>query len=531
MMWRLRRRGIGVGGGRACGCGIGLCVLSEAQKLSPPGAGLPSAPQTADKMAKLRTQPAQAKVTSLRSGFYCLPLANDVHLYARLHHGQDLDEPSTSAPPSTNSLFITSLPLGASNKSITKLVSAVYPDLSVRRVELLAPTGSVDSLLARELITAAVDGSKISPLFETEHALKGDFKVPSRSCIVEFDGTPALPPPAYSSALGFPLALATSALAASLARHALARPHPSSITAHADSWMQQFDQRKIATVDASRPTPLAAAAAVMSKTAAKKLARQKLKEPAAPLPGSAGHALALHAAAQAKAKDRSVNPDEVDEEGWTLVTGGGKHGKSVLPEGVLANVGGYGGVSVKVAGKTGKGSQAEADAGIKQIVGDGFYRFKKEEGRRAGTCPSVLPAPAKERGSRVGPAAAFQADPRHFVVAQSCSSWLAGSKRTGRKRRGSGSEPRAAARQTGAGAREARAGGARSTGGAVAGAGGGDRRGAEPPGEGGERRGEGGERRRARGKGGRTSHIDLVYENHAWGLLSMGCVHGRGDRL
>ena len=85
--------------------------------------------------------------------------------------------------------------------------------------------------------------------------------------------------------------------------------------------------------------------------------------------------------------DRDHNPDEIQDGEWTLVTGGGKHGKSLLPEGVVPNLEGYGGVTVKVATKKrGKQSEQEEelnrDAGIKKIVGEGFYRFNKADSRR-----------------------------------------------------------------------------------------------------------------------------------------------------
>lgn len=131
----------------------------------------------------------------------------------------------------------------------------------------------------------------------------------------------------------------------------------------------------------------------------KKSKKNKLKD-VGPLPGSAAAALAAHAAAVKKSKDRSINPDQEDEGEWTLVTRGGKHGQSLIPAGATANQSGYGGVTVGVAART-RGREASDDEEdgddddreekekklkeIKKIVGDGFYRFTKEDKRKQGS--------------------------------------------------------------------------------------------------------------------------------------------------
>lgn len=109
-----------------------------------------------------------------------------------------------------------------------------------------------------------------------------------------------------------------------------------------------------------------------------------------------------HSAEQAKQRSRAHNPDEVDEGEWTLVAGGGKHGKSLLPTGVTPSIMGYGeGRTVKVAkgGKKGRGildededgsgeegeGREKMDQGVKKIVGDGFYSFVKNQQRRDGS--------------------------------------------------------------------------------------------------------------------------------------------------
>lgn len=118
-----------------------------------------------------------------------------------------------------------------------------------------------------------------------------------------------------------------------------------------------------------------------------------------PLPGSAAAALAAHSAAVRAAADRTTNPDEVQEGEWTLVSRGGKHGQSLLPTGATPGLLGYGAVTVGVARKGGKrraGADEEKEDGegevgeVKKIVGDGFYRFTREDGRKKGAFVSLV---------------------------------------------------------------------------------------------------------------------------------------------
>ncbi|ORY80681.1 hypothetical protein BCR35DRAFT_352451 [Leucosporidium creatinivorum] len=351
-------------------------------------------------MGKLSTQPATAVVVPLRSGFFALPFDSATqYLYARVHTGgaDEEDEDASSTSSSSKKLFVTGLPLGSTEKSLKSTFKQLYPSNKITLVELLPSSqdsSRANSLLSRELLAAASTSSNIDPLFPTDSVPS---YTPSSSALITFTSTPSLPPASYASSTPLSLASAPSFLSLSLSTHSLARPHPSSIIAHSDTWMTAYDQRKLASVPVHY-VPTTTAPIKLTATQRKKAAKAAKAAGSAPVPGSAAYALAQHQAEQARQKDRSHNPDEVEEGEWTLVTGGGKHGKSLLPTGVTPSIMGYGeGRTVKVAkgGKKGRGLLEEddedgeegegaekMDQGVKKIVGDGFYSFVKNQQRR-----------------------------------------------------------------------------------------------------------------------------------------------------
>ncbi|GAA6033366.1 hypothetical protein JCM8097_006715 [Rhodosporidiobolus ruineniae] len=345
-------------------------------------------------MVRLSTQPDVAKALPLRSGFYALPLnSGQLHLFARLHHqgAHDDDDEGDHAEGSegTKQLFVTGLPLGASTKGLKAALGKVWGDeVKVTKVELLpapAATDGVYSLYQQQLAlaTAAGDGNPdVAPLFDLSGASTSTSVPPPHSALVTFSSTPTLPPPPFPATTPLNLPPAPSFLASSAARHALARPHRSIATAHVDEWMRAFDARKLAAAPAAYSAPETPAQAKKAKKKGKKGGKTA---DVGPLPGSAAEALARHTAQQAKLRDRSFNPDEVDEGEWTTVARGGRHGKSLLPTGAVPSLTGYGGVNVKVAGKKrGRASEEEEknDAGIRKIVGEGFYRFNQADSRK-----------------------------------------------------------------------------------------------------------------------------------------------------
>ncbi|GAA5872407.1 hypothetical protein JCM1840_006054 [Sporobolomyces johnsonii] len=346
-------------------------------------------------MPRLATQPEAIQPVPLRSGFYALPFSSGQHhLFARVHSGVAPEDGDAPAP--SHQLFVTGLPLGMTEKGLKSTLGKVWEGNKVKAVEMLPATAEgVLSLYQRELTAAkhasVVQGISISPLFDPDSPSTSATVPPPPSAIVTFSSSPAFPPPAYSSTTPLSLPAAPPFLASSASRHALARPHRSIVIAHVDSWMNAYDARKLAAAPAAYSVEaLLATREADKKAAAKKGKGKKGKQAAAadvgPVPGSAAEALARHAAQVALANDRTHNPDEVQDGEWTLVTGGGKHGKSLLPTGAVPTLQGYGGISVKVAGKKRGRAAADEDqnldAGIKKIVGQGFYRFNKAEGRR-----------------------------------------------------------------------------------------------------------------------------------------------------
>lgn len=358
-------------------------------------------------MGRLSTQPELAQAISLRSGFYALPLnSGKTHLVVRLHHGltDDLEHDAAAenaGAQASKQLFVTSLPAGVSEKGLKAAFGKVFggtagDENKVKAIRFL-PAGSsrgYTTLLEQDLATSAVSAGEgapeIAPLFDPNQVASTSTSAPSpQSAILTFSSPPTLPPPSYPASTSLTLPVAPSFFAVSAARHDLARPHRSIVTAHVDEWMRAYDARKAAAAPAAYSAEEAAAAAAQEARQAKKRKGKKGKAvEAAPLPGSAAEALAQHAANRARYNDAKFNPDEADEGEWQTVSRGGRHGKSLLPTGVVPSVGGYGGVTVKVAGqKRGRLADAEApklDAGRRKIVGDSFYAHSRAQARSKG---------------------------------------------------------------------------------------------------------------------------------------------------
>lgn len=383
-----------------------------------------SPPRSRPAMARLPTQPAQqqqqARAVPLRSGFFALPLSGGkVHLFARLHHSDDdaaAEEEGQQHGTKGKELFVTGFPHGTTAKGLKAALAKVWGGddeakaLKVREVRMLPPAvegTDVVSVLKKELAAAEGndEGGDYMPLFDPSAAAAATAAGPdpsSSSAIATFSSAPPFPPAPYDASHPLTLPAAASFLSLSRARHTLARPPRSLVTSHVDAWMRSFDARRAASLPVGYSAERAAAQRELAAREAKKAAKQarrlgkngRLVVVGEPKEGSAAEALARHAALQAKLADPSYNPDELDEGEWTTVSRGGKHGRSLLPAGVEPTVQGYGGVSVKVAGKKRGARKADDevkhDAGIKKIVGEGFYRFNKAEGRRKGAVPGPL---------------------------------------------------------------------------------------------------------------------------------------------
>ncbi|KAK4705671.1 hypothetical protein P7C70_g529, partial [Phenoliferia sp. Uapishka_3] len=328
-------------------------------------------------MARLSTEPAKRKVVQLRSRFVALPVDSKDFLFARTHE-QDADSSSSSSP--VHQLFVTGLQLGTTSSSLKKAFS---PFGKVTSVSLILPPPSSTTTLSIQQI--AQSQSLDSPILPLLSPLPSQHPI---SAILSFATAPNFPPttksitPLISSRPTLPSFLESSAN-----KYDARRPHLSTIIAHSDSWMNQYDKRQAALIpDSYTPNLKPSASAKASKLSSR---NKKGGKDVGPLPGSAAAALATYSAAQAALLDRSTNPDEVPEGEWTLVSRGGKHGQSLLPTGAVPSLLGYGGVTVGVARKGGKrrmhreeDAEEEGEQGIKKIVGDGFYRFTKEDGRR-----------------------------------------------------------------------------------------------------------------------------------------------------
>ncbi|GAA5934500.1 hypothetical protein JCM3775_000373 [Rhodotorula graminis] len=365
-------------------------------------------------MARLPTQPAQqpqARPIAMRSGFYALPLSGGkVHLFARVHHNDDPTDDDAAAPAPGTQLFVTGFPHGATAKGLKAALGKVWGDdaaVKVREVRMLPPPETdaegtaVVGVLQKELEAADSDAEEAYlPLFDPSAVADSMAAHPtsssSTSAIATFTSAPTFPPAPYDASTPLTLPAAPSFLSASRARHTLARPPRSLVTSHVDAWMRTFDARRAASLPIGYSAERAQAQRELAAREAKKLAKQARRTGKAggaaaalgdkPKEGSAAEALARHAALQARMADPSYNPDELDEGEWTTVSRGGKHGRSLLPTGVEPTVQGYGGVSVKVAGKKRGATKGDEDlrrdAGIKKIVGEGFYLFNKADSRR-----------------------------------------------------------------------------------------------------------------------------------------------------
>ncbi|GAA5885969.1 hypothetical protein JCM16303_003046 [Sporobolomyces ruberrimus] len=362
-------------------------------------------------MPKLPTQPENVQAVPLRSGFYALPFnQGQSHLFTRLHQSAQDQDPGDSdndarASP-VHQLFVTGIPLGMTEKGLKQTLVKVWESSKIKSIHLLpSPANSSTlphgplSLYTKEVMAAQhavpIQGITVEPLFDPSRAslLASSTASSSSSAIVSFASPPQFPPPSYpaSTNLVLPSSSLPSFLSLSSHRHSIARPYRSVVIAHVDTWMNSYDARKLASAPASYSADVLiasreAAAEALSKSKKGKNKNKKAATDVGPLPGSAAEALARHAEEQRKRNDKDYNPDEVQEDGWTLVTGGGKHGKSLLPTGAVPNLEGYGGVTVKVArkkrGKTVEGQEETNDAGIKKIVGEGFYRFNQADSRR-----------------------------------------------------------------------------------------------------------------------------------------------------
>jgi hypothetical protein len=371
----------------------------------------PRAYRPPEAMGRIPTQTELAQAVPLRSGFFALPLNNGkTHLFARLHHGlddhaghDDQEEEGETAQSTLKQLFVTALPAGVSEKGLKAALGKVFGDENKVKSVRFLPVGSskgYTTLLEQDLLTSQSQDAgeeeggaapEIAPLFDaSEAASTSTATVPPQSAIVSFAAVPSLPPRPYPISTPLTLPVAPSFLSVSAARHALARPHRSVVIAHVDEWMRAYDARKLASAPVTYSADAAAAEEKRQQQQNKKSkkGRKGKAVDVGPLPGSAAEALARHAAARAKYNDASFNPDAAEEGEWQTVSRGGRHGKSLLPTGVVPTVGGYGGVSVKVAGKR-RGRLADAeipklDAGVRKIVGDGFYSFRKNENRRIG---------------------------------------------------------------------------------------------------------------------------------------------------
>ncbi|GAA5820105.1 hypothetical protein JCM10212_000444 [Sporobolomyces blumeae] len=396
-------------------------------------------------MPRLSTQPETVSAIPLRSGFFALPFNHgQTHLFARVHAsaldqdplGSDDDDEAEDAGSKGDKgkerqLFVTGVPVGMTEKGLRTTLSRVWDDAArskVTKVEMLPSSGGgggVPTLVDKEVLSArhgvAMHGIQVHPLFDPSlsssssapSSSTGSTLAPSRSAIVTFSTSPRFPPAPYPSSTSTSIASYPSFLTSSRSTHSLARPPRSLVVAHVDSWMNQFDARKLAAAPAQYSADVLIAQREADRARLEKDKKNKNKRKGkatvtdvGPVPGSAAEALARHAEEQRRRNDKDYNPDEVQDGEWTLVTGGGKHGKSILPEGVVPNVEGYGGVTVKVARakrgkKPGEGEDdgINRDAGIKKIVGEGFYRFNKADSRRKSL--SALKAKFEEDKARV----------------------------------------------------------------------------------------------------------------------------------
>lgn len=350
-------------------------------------------------MARLTTQPSASVIKPaipLRSGFYAVPFltssssTKENWIYVRSHKTGE-DQGTDEEQNEVNKLFVTGLPYGFTAKSIKTTFTKLYPLNQIVHVELLtAATGST-TLYDHEVISSTAYPS-VTPLFPSTSTQP--FPSLSSSALITFSSHPTLPP-SYST----PPILSTPTLPlyvnSASTNYALARPHLSTIISHSDSWMTAFDARRLTSAASALSTAFitheiagpSSSRELTSMKKGKKGKKGKKNSVDGPAPGSAAAALLAHTQSLANAANRKINPDQVVEEDWTFVSRGGKHGKSLLPTGAPATLVGYGGKTVKVAKAKKLGEEVEKGEmveGMKMIVGEGFYRFRKDEKRREG---------------------------------------------------------------------------------------------------------------------------------------------------
>lgn len=366
-------------------------------------------------MVKITTQPPKASTSNsipLRSGFFSIKFksispnsststnskSGELYINARIHTsvnnlngveevelGEGVDEQDEE--DEGKKLFITSLPLNTTEEVIKKAFTKLYPSNKVINIQLILPTNnSINSIQSQSFES----DSTIQPLFISTFPIH-----PSPvSAIIQFKNPPSLTAPFPLISWPFSATTSPSFINLSNSIHQFARPNLSTIIAHSDSWMSSLDRKKIqaakelAILSASFSTKSIA----NSKPNKKSNNKNNNSKSSTPLPGSAAFALSAHLASVARGKDRTINPDAIVEEDWTLVSRGGKHGKSLLPIGAKAGISGYGGVNVKVARRVKLGEEKvigeegveEEEEKVKGIVGPGFYSFSKADTRRAG---------------------------------------------------------------------------------------------------------------------------------------------------
>jgi hypothetical protein len=346
------------------------------------------------------------RIVTLRSGFYAIPFnlssTLKIYIFLRSHKSMmegievDLDEAAEGM-----TLFLTGLPYGSTTKSIKSNLIKLFPTNKINNVQLLPSSTAHDytDLYDHEKLSSTLESNAlVTPLFND--SISTPASTSTFSALVTFLTSPSLPPSLPSTTLlTWSTPTLPSYISIASSRYSLARPHRSTVIAHSDSWMTAFDKRK------STSTATALATSLLShevlppvKIKKEKLKRDKsgkiikpVKGSGIPLPGSAAHALLVHTNQLAVAANRTINPDEVVEENWTMVSRGGKHGKSLLLPGVNAGLQGYGGAVVGIAKKRKLGEEVESPKETKMIVGEGFYRFRKDEKRRDGSfSPSLL---------------------------------------------------------------------------------------------------------------------------------------------
>lgn len=330
-------------------------------------------------MARLSTQPSTSNSTPLRSGFFAVPFKatgdggksqEEIFVYLRLHGGGDArgDEDEEEQGGAAEKLFVTSLPARTTVQVLQKVFSKLFTSNIITDIQLLDPLDTSYTSLSQQSFESAV-----LPLFSPSSSTSSPI-----SAIISFRDKPTLPPP-NSSSISWPFPAPKSFLSVSAARYSAARPHLSTIIAHSDSWMSSHDRKRLAAISLANESLLQQP---LSKKA--KVAKGKKGALLPPAPGSAAAALAAHLVHVAQSKDRTRNPDAVVEEDWTLVSRGGKHGKSLLPAGAVPTLTGYGGSkNVPIMKKRKLGDDAEiGDREMKPL--EGFYSFTKADTRRAG---------------------------------------------------------------------------------------------------------------------------------------------------